>query len=621
MTAADGRSPGAFIVANTSFAEAKPALEMLAGDPASKPKMLVTDNMPVNALLLLSIFTTIIGAAAALSASDATLALGLCVDPYHWINRITRTWHIVCCFFTTSSSKIKDGVYALDQHTIERIKGDFTSGTLPVKLVGKDLQLMKEGPPIKVIQHSDGRVGFFSGGGWAPFTSTQVDKFFDPQCGNALVFFKDNVPRRIRPWTEIEAAIKALRSWGNGETDEDGNVLAAKERPASPTAGACEARCPKCGEEFLAETEEREVVMSHSLLVDNNKTPLHSVLSGRAYENALKSGVYLRSAVDVGVEKEQLGSNGYAEYHKAGTTSGTENRHGQAQRMIPSATMGMESADDYNFEVHTRLNSDIEWRRCSDVYNPGHYNPEMIAESTLLALLVGDESEQPRFVEPAPAPDHYLLFGEYFKAMNPELFDDGGDYARRLLPENYIERPQSAAELLLSAPSAPSARSSSAFNGQLGQATRGLGEEEIVEIIMREFRIPNYQLALVEIARCKPSSLKNNREACNSGCVKHQEESKQAKIAAEKDPFKQEEMRNSKSRRPWGGHIKGCPHGTLLALRKRWKELQDDTVRKSNHEPEQPHQHLRTFFDGGGPRPDCAIKTTNPRKRPASRSP
>lgn len=75
VTTYDGRSPGAFLVPSTSFEDAAPALEMLARDPDNKPTMAVTDNMPVNALLLLAIFTTILGAVAALEAKDPTLAV------------------------------------------------------------------------------------------------------------------------------------------------------------------------------------------------------------------------------------------------------------------------------------------------------------------------------------------------------------------------------------------------------------------------------------------------------------------------------------------------------------------------------------------------------------------
>jgi hypothetical protein len=75
VTTEDGRSPGGFLVATSSFADAKPALEMLARDPDNRPTMAVTDNMPINALALLAIFTTILGAALALSNSDPTLAV------------------------------------------------------------------------------------------------------------------------------------------------------------------------------------------------------------------------------------------------------------------------------------------------------------------------------------------------------------------------------------------------------------------------------------------------------------------------------------------------------------------------------------------------------------------
>jgi hypothetical protein len=321
-------------------------------------------------------------------------------------------------------------------------------------------------------------------------------------------------------------------------------------------------------------------------------------------------------AGETNVEKERVGSNGYPEYHKAGTTSGTENRHGLLQRMVPSASMGMDGADDYLFEANPRLNSDIERSRKEAHYNAVHYSPEMIVESTRLALLVGDASEQPRFEEPASAPDSYLLFGEYFKAMHPDLCGD--HHAKKMFPGNY---PELAVPPSASAPSAPFASTlAPLFTGQLLGNASNQSEEDKVRIIMREYSIGDYNEALAQISRCKRSALPNARYECNSECQTHQERTKQAKIAKEKDQAKKDRKLASKSRRPWGGHVKSCPQGRALDLQKRWKALQDTTVRTSN-ESELPHAHLRNFFDAGGPRPGPAKCDSNSRKRTASNSP
>lgn len=187
-------------------------------------------------------------------------------------------------------------MYQLDEVAIEKIKCDFVDGSLPHKLVGKELQLMKQGPSLEIaLCVGSRRVGFLNNGVWEEFKRPQVDMFFDSKFGGALAVFEDNIPRKIRPWVEIEAGITSVRDWANGKTDETGVPISPKERSVSPVAGACEIECPRCGEEFTPELPEPEIVSSWPLLVDNNGTPLNSVLSGAAYKNALKSGVFLRA--------------------------------------------------------------------------------------------------------------------------------------------------------------------------------------------------------------------------------------------------------------------------------------------------------------------------------------
>jgi hypothetical protein len=208
------------------------------------------------------------------------------------------------------------------------------------------------------------------------------------------------------------------------------------------------------------------------------------------------------------------------------------------------------------------------------------------------------------------------LYGEYFKAMHPELC--GHDRAKKLFPGNY---PELAVPPSASVPSAPSASVLAPIStGQLLGNASNLGEEDKVRIIMRLLRISDYQTALGEISRCKKSSLSNSRFDCNSECQTHQERTKQAKIAKEKDQAKKDRMLASRPRRPWGGHVKSCPQGRALDLQKRWIALQGTTVRKSN-EPLLPHPHLRSFFDGSGPSPGPAKCDSNSRKRAASNSP